>query len=161
MTNTPTTSFADGAELRRRHRAVVEDYLGRTGESRLDRYLLFTEDGSAGLYTADTTEPVVSTGHEKLKAHGEWSLRMFPDWKWFDIRIFETQDPSHIWAECEGEGRILYPGYAPGHYRNHFLHSFEFRDGRISRQREFMNPFNQLRALGIEVPAINRGGIPT
>ena len=32
---------------------------------------------------------------------------------------------------------------------------------RIIRQREFMNPFNQLRALNIEVPTINRGGIPT
>jgi len=161
MTNSQETSFSDQAELRRANRAVVEDYLGRFGENRLDRYLLFTEDGSAGLYTADTGEPIVSAGHEKLKAHGEWSLRMFPDWQWFDIQVFETQDPSYFWAECDGEGQILYPGYEPGTYRNHFLHSFEFRGGRIWRQREFMNPFNQLRALGIEVPTINRGGIPT
>src|SRR5689334_20884249 len=159
MTESWTATGA--AEQRRRNRAVVEDYLGRTGESRLTRYLLFTEDGSAGLYTADTTEPGVSQGHEKLRAHGEWSLKMFPDWVWSDIQIFETQSPDHFWAECDGEGKILYPGYEPGHYRNHFLHSFEFRGGRIVRQREFMNPFNQLRALGIEVPTINRGGIPT
>lgn len=155
------TAFTQDIDLRRAHRAVVEDYLSRQGEDRLTRYLLFTEDGSAGLYTGDTEEPIVSRGHEKLRAHGEWSLRMFPDWVWFDIEIFETQDPNRFWAECDGEGRIRYPSYPPGHYRNHFLHSFELRAGRIVTQREFMNPFNQLRALGIEVPKINRGGIPT
>ena len=155
------TGFTDDTGLRRKHRAVVEDYLSRQGESRLTRYLLFTEDGSAGLYTGDTTAPIVSTGHEKLKAHGEWSLRMFPDWVWFNVEISETQDPNRFWAECDGEGKILYPSYPPGHYRNHFIHSFELRDGRIAVQREFMNPFNQLRALGIDVPVINRGGIPT
>lgn len=153
--------FDKDAELRRRHRAVVEDYLSRTGESRLNRYLLFSEDGSAGLYTADTPEPVVSKGHEKLKAHGEWSLRMFPDWVWYNIEIFETQDPNRFWAECDGRGKILYPTYPPGYYENHFLHSFLLDDGKIVQQREFMNPFNQLRALGIEIPVINRGGIPT
>lgn len=153
--------FTENVELRRRHRAVVEDYLSREGENRLTRYLLFTEDGSAGLYTGDTTEPIVSRGHEKLKAHSEWSLRMFPDWVWYNIEVFETQDPNRFWAECDGEGKILYPTYQPGHYKNHFIHSFDLADGKIVTQREFMNPFNQLRALGIEIPVINRGGIPT
>ena len=149
------------ADQRLRNRAVVADYMSRTGESRLTRYQLFTEDGSAGLYTTDTGAPVVSVGHEKLKAHGEWSLRMFPDWRWTNVEIFETQDPDRFWVECDGEGQILYPAYPPGLYRNHFLHAFLFRDGRIAQQREFMNPFQQLRALGIEVPVIDRGGIPT
>lgn len=153
--------FNDDAELRRRHRAVVEDYLSRKGENRLTRYLLFTEDGSAGLYTADTIEPIVSTGHEKLKAHGEWSLKMFPDWVWFNIEVFETQDPGRFWAECDGAGQIRYPGYPPGHYKNHFIHAFRLTGGLIVEQREFMNPYNQLRALGIGIPVINRGGIPT
>ncbi|MFD5234708.1 PhzA/PhzB family protein [Streptomyces qaidamensis] len=148
-------------DLRARHRAVVADYMSRKGENRLTRYLLFTEDGSAGLWTSDTGEPISSQGHEKLKAHGEWSLRMFPDWEWKNVEIFETQDPNRFWVECDGEGRILYPDYPPGYYRNHFIHSFLLKDGLIKQQREFMNPFQQLRALGIEVPKINRGGIPT
>lgn len=153
--------FDNDVELRRRHRAVVEDYLSRVGETRLTRYLLFTEDGSAGLYTSDTTTPVVSRGRETLKAHGEWSLGMFPDWVWYNIEIFETQDPNRIWAECDGKGKILYPNYPPGYYENHFIHSFQLKDGLIVQQREFMNPFNQMRALGIEIPVIKRGGIPT
>ena|SRR5256714_10483542 len=153
--------FDNDADLRRRNRAVVEDYLSRYGENRLTRYLLFTEDGSAGLYTADTPEPVVSRGHEKLKAHGEWSLKMFPDWVWYNIEISETQDPNRFWAECDGRGKILYPAYPPGYYENHFIHSFLLDNGKIVEQREFMNPFNQLRALGIDIPVIKRGGIPT
>jgi hypothetical protein len=153
--------MTDDAELRRRHRAVVEDYMSRQGEGRLTRYQLFHEDGSGGLYTGDTVEPIVSHGREKLKAHGEWSLKCFPDWVWFNIEVSETQDPNRFWVECDGEGQILFPGYPPGIYRNHFIHSFLLRDGKIVQNREFMNPYNQLRALGIEVPVIKREGIPT
>jgi phenazine biosynthesis protein len=156
-----TEGFATDTDVRGRNRAVVADYMSRKGENRKTRYLLFTEDGSAGLYTTDTGEPVVSQGHEKLRAHGEWSLEMFPDWEWKNVEIFETQDPNRFWVECDGEGQILYPAYPAGHYRNHFLHSFDFEDGRIKVQREFMNPFQPLRALNLEVPAIDRGGIPT
>ncbi|MCX5077791.1 phenazine biosynthesis protein [Streptomyces sp. NBC_00424] len=146
---------------RARHRAVVADYMSRKGENRLTRYQLFAEDGSAGLWTSDTGEPITSQGHKKLKAHGEWSLRMFPDWEWKNVEIFDTQDPNRFWVECDGEGQILYPDYPPGYYKNHFIHSFLLEDGKIKQNREFMNPFQQLRALGIEVPKVNRGGIPT
>ena len=86
---------------------------------------------------------------------------MFPDWERTNVEIFDTQDPNRFWVECDGAGEIRYPAYPPGHYRNHFIHSFLFEDGRIKQQREFMNPFQQLRALGIAVPTIDRGGIPT
>lgn len=147
-------------ELRQANRAVVEDYMSRRGQRRLDRYTLFTEDGAGGLWTNDTGVPIVSRGQEQLKAHGEWSLRCFPDWEWTNVEIFETQDPNRFWVECDGEGAIVFPGYPVGHYRNHFIHTFEFEDGKIKLQREFMNPFEQLRALGIEVPAVRREGIP-
>ncbi|MCS8378178.1 phenazine biosynthesis protein PhzA, partial [Pseudomonas aeruginosa] len=44
---------------------------------------------------------------------------------------------------------------------NHYIHSFELENGRIKRNREFMNPIQKLRALGIAVPQIQRDGIPT
>ncbi|MET9510140.1 PhzA/PhzB family protein [Streptomyces flavidovirens] len=159
--NAQPEGFEADLDLRARHRAVVADYMSRKGENRLTRYLLFAEDGSAGLWTSDTGEPITSQGHERLKAHGEWSLRMFPDWEWKNVEIFETQDPNRFWVECDGEGQILYPDYPPGYYKNHFIHSFLLEDGKIKQNREFMNPFQQLRALGIEVPKVNRGGIPT
>lgn len=161
MSDAPVHGFTDSAELRRKNRAVVADYMSRKGQNRLTRYQLFTEDGSGGLWTTDTLEPIVSRGRDKLKAHGAWSLRVFPDWEWINVEIFETQDPNRFWVECDGTGQILFPGYPPGNYNNHFIHSFLLDDGKIVQNREFMNPFNQLRALGIEVPVIRREGIPT
>lgn len=153
--------FGDDVELRRLNRATVEKYMEFIeGEKRLQRHELFTEDGSAGLWTTDTGEPIVMTGIERLKEHAAWSLQCLPDWVWFNIEIFETQDPNRFWVECDGKGQIIFPGYPIGHYANHFLHYFELENGKIKKNREFMNPCVQLRALGIEVPTIKREGIP-
>jgi phenazine biosynthesis protein len=64
-------------------------------------------------------------------------------------------------VECDGHGRIIFPGYPEGYYENHFLHSFEMDGGYIVRNREFMNVCQQFRALGIAVPEVRREGIPT
>jgi phenazine biosynthesis protein len=163
MTTMPEThtSLADDAQVRRDNRAVVEEYMRARGEQRLTRHLLFTEDGCGGLWTTETGEPIVIRGRDRLGDHAVWSLQCFPDWKWYDVEIFETQDPDVFWVECEGEGKIVFPGYPVGFYRNHFLHSFRFENGRIKQQREFMNPCNQFRALQIPVPEVIRRGIPT
>jgi len=148
-------------DLRRRNRSVVEKYLAARGADRLERHHLFTDDGSGGLWTTETGEPIVIRGKDRLEAHGRWSLRCFPDWAWINVEVFETQDPDRFWVECDGVGKIRFPGYPEGIYRNHFLHYFLFEDGKIKQQREFMNPCQQFRALGIDVPTIKRDGIPT
>jgi hypothetical protein len=148
-------------EVRQHNRAIVETYLATRGEDRLRRHLLFTEDGVGGLWTNDTGQPIVISGRDRLGEHGIWSLQCFPDWAWTNVEIFDTQDPNRFWAECDGEGKIVFPGYPVGHYRNHFLHAFLFENGKIKQQREFMNPIEQYRALGIAVPTIRRAGIPT
>ncbi|MCS0604646.1 phenazine biosynthesis protein [Streptomyces sp. LP11] len=151
----------DRTEERARNRAVVEQYMNTRGEDRLRRHLLFTEDGTGGLWTTESGEPIVIRGRDRLGEHAVWSLKCFPDWVWTNIEIFDTQDPDRFWVECDGEGKILFPGYPDGDYRNHFLHSFLFEDGKIKQQREFMNPCRQFKALGIDVPRIERAGIPT
>ncbi|MCH0840547.1 phenazine biosynthesis protein, partial [Pseudomonas aeruginosa] len=98
-----------------------------------------------GLWTTDTGSPIVIRGKDKLAEHAVWSLKCFPDWEWYNIKVFETDDPNHFWVECDGHGKILFPGYPEGYYENHFLHSFELDDGKIKRNREFMNVFQQLR----------------
>jgi phenazine biosynthesis protein len=148
-------------ELRGRNRAIVAQYMNTRGPDRLTRHLLFTADGTGGLWTTDSGEPIVIRGRDRLAEHGVWSLGCFPDWAWTNVEIFDTQDPDRFWVECDGEGIIRFAGYPDGHYRNHFLHSFRFEAGKIKEQREFMNPCQQFRALGIDVPRIRRVGIPT
>jgi ketosteroid isomerase-like protein len=153
--------FTDEAELRRINRATVETYMASRGQARLERHQLFTEDGVGGLWTTDTGAPIAINGRDRLGEHAVWSLKTFPDWEWYNVRVFETQDPNFFWVECDGRGKIRFADYPEGYYENHFLHSFELENGKIKRQREFMNPFEQLRALGIPVPEIKRAGIPT
>jgi hypothetical protein len=153
--------FDTDTDLRARNRATVEEYMADIeGEKRLTRHELFAEDGSAGLWTTETGEPIVISGMAKLKDHEVWSLKCLPDWRWYNIEVFETQDPNRFWVECDGEGQIIFPGYEVGHYRNHFMHYFRLDNGKIKEEREYMNPILQMRALGIEVPKIKREGIP-
>lgn len=147
--------------IRQRNRKIVDQYMHTRGEARLKRHLLFAQDGIGGLWTTDTGQPIMIRGRDLLAKHAVWSLQCFPDWTWTDIQIFDTQDPNWFWVECRGEGAIVFPGYPQGLYRNHFLHSFRFdEDGLIKEQREFMNPCEQFRALGIEVPLVRRDGLP-
>nr|UPA71906.1 phenazine biosynthesis protein PhzB 2 [Streptomyces sp.] len=162
MTETALSNVStDEAELRRVNRATVEKYMAALGQARLQRHLLFTEDGVGGLWTTDTGAPIAIRGRERLGEHAVWSLKTFPDWEWYNVQIFETQDPNRFWVECDGRGKVRFADYPEGWYENHFLHSFELENGLIKLQREFMNPFEQLRSLGIPVPEIKRAGIPT
>ncbi|WFE26120.1 PhzA/PhzB family protein [Solwaraspora sp. WMMD791] len=151
----------DETSVRAHNRTIVERYMNTRGQDRLRRHLLFAEDGTGGLWTTESGAPIVISGRNRLGEHAVWSLRCFPDWVWTNIEIYDTQDPERFWVECDGEGKILFPGYPEGHYQNHFLHFFRFENGWIKQQREFMNPCQQFRALGIAVPEIVREGIPT
>lgn len=156
----PMTGFANHLELRRINRATVERYMHMKGAERLQRHTLFSEDGCGGNWTTQTGEPLVFQGHESLARLAQWLEQCFPDWEWHNVRIFETDDPNHLWVECDGRGKVLIPGYPQGYCENHYLHSFELDNGRIKRNREFMNPVHKLQALGISVPQIKRDGIP-
>jgi len=148
-------------ETRSHNRRIVQQYMDTSGQDRLRRHELFTEDGCGGLWTTDVGEPIVIRGKERLGEHAVWSLKCFPDWRWSDVKIFDTQDPNIFWVECTGKGLIRFAGYPEGSYANHFIHYFEFADGKIKLQREFMNPVQQFKALGLPVPQIVRVGIPT
>ncbi|WP_159941357.1 MULTISPECIES: PhzA/PhzB family protein [unclassified Nocardiopsis] len=159
--NTPLSPDASESEVREYNRRIVKQYMETRGQDRLKRHLLFAEDGVGGLWTNDTGKPIAIRGRNRLGEHAVWSLKCFPDWVWTNVKIFDTQDPNFFWVECDGEGLIRFEGYPEGRYENHFIHSFLFEGGEIIQQREFMNPFEQLRALGIPVPTIRRAGIPT
>ncbi|TRX76844.1 NAD(P)/FAD-dependent oxidoreductase [Pseudomonas mangiferae] len=150
----------DDEALRQRNYATVERYMHSLGQDRLTRHHLFQPDGICGLWTTETGKPIKIHGHQSMAEHAAWSLKCLPDWKWYNIRIHPGQDPNIFWVECEGRGEIHFPGYPVGDYHNHFIFSFEMKDGLIARAREFMNPTEQMRALRIPVPVIRREGIP-
>ncbi|GAA2346971.1 phenazine biosynthesis protein [Streptomyces kunmingensis] len=158
---TSPSAFTDHHDLRARNRRAVEQYLATSVEERLERYTLYTEDGTAALFYTDIGRPIVVAGREKLRHHGELALEVLPDWQWSDVHLYETQDPTVIWVECEGEGTIRFPGYPEGRYRNHFILGFTLSDGRIAASREYTNPIEHMKALGIGTPHIQRDWIPS
>lgn len=129
------------------------------GPHRTRRHLLFAEEGVGGLWTTETGEPLVIRGRDRLAEHAAWLTKCFPDWRYFNIEVFDTQHPDQFWVECDGEGTMLLEGYPEGHYSNHFLHSFVISGGLITRHREFANPCRLFHALGIDVPTIRRVGL--
>ena len=155
-------SFDDGQERREHNRAMVDKYLhSGHGDALLHRHELFCEDGISGLWTSDSGEPVFAQGRENIAKYDVWSSEHFPDWTWSNITIWTTDDPDRVWAECDGEGNINLPGHDPVFYRNHLIYSFEMRDGLIYREREFMNPIVEMRALGMQTPTIELGDFPS
>ncbi len=114
LDNAIPQGFEDAVELRRKNRETVVKYMNTKGQDRLRRHELFVEDGCGGLWTTDTGSPIVIRGKDKLAEHAVWSLKCFPDWEWYNIKVFETDDPNHFWVECDGHGKILFPGYPGG-----------------------------------------------
>ncbi|MET9294000.1 PhzA/PhzB family protein [Streptomyces sp. NPDC003077] len=150
----------DEAELRRRNRAAVAKYLRSGVRDRRNRYTLYTEEGTASLCYADLGRPVTIRGRDRLRRHDEVALRLLPDWRWYDVEFFDTQNPDLLWVECEGEGRVLWPGRPARHYRNHFVHRFTLENGRIASSHEFANPLDHMRSLIIEPPHVTRDWLP-
>ncbi|RTW42657.1 phenazine biosynthesis protein, partial [Pseudomonas aeruginosa] len=102
LDNAIPQGFEDAVELRRKNRETVVKYMNTKGQDRLRRHELFVEDGCGGLWTTDTGSPIVIRGKDKLAQHAGWSLKCFPDWEWYNIKVFETDDPNHFWVECDG-----------------------------------------------------------
>ncbi|WP_265444751.1 PhzA/PhzB family protein [Flexivirga meconopsidis] len=139
---------------------LIDAYLDVSHEARLNRYQLYDENGSASLWFTDRGKPITVRGRGDLRKHNELSIQVLPDWQWHDVEIHLDDNGRTAWVECTGEGTILFPSYPRGHYRNNFVHRFEFWDGLIVSTREYTNPLEHMRALGIAIPQIRRDWIP-
>lgn len=164
-TNTPNTNEPNAdttaSATRARNEATVRAFLASGhGDALLRRHELFTEDAVSGLWTSDSGSPAFAQGRGNIAVYDVWSSEHFPDWEWFNVRVWTTNDPDWLWAEADGRGTLILPGHDPVHYENHFIYSFEMRDGLIAREREFMNPVVEMKALGLETPTIDLGDFP-
>ena len=144
------------SKRRARNRATVEKYMAAAGSERSERYLLFAEDCIAGLRTTEHGKPVFGRGREQVRGADAWNARYSPDWKFTDIKIYETQDPNFFFVDSGGEGHIEFPAYPRTFYRNHYIHTFRLDDGLITEYWEYMNPCVEMHALGIDVPTIDK-----
>lgn len=96
--------FCQDHELRSKNLETVKKYMAMTG-SRLNRHKLFTDDCTSGLAYSETGGSMYVTGIENVAKMDEWNTRCFPDWKWENVKIYQTQDPNYFWVECDGSGK--------------------------------------------------------
>lgn len=139
-------------EILEQNLAVVKQYMSMKGAERAERWRLFTDDATTGLqYTADGGEMVV-TGIDNIRQGDQFNCKNFPDWGFTNLEYFCSEsDPNHILVECDGAGVSMLLG-RPIQHRDHYIHKFYLRDGKICLYREFMNPCNELLEMGLTLP---------
>ncbi|WP_412071393.1 PhzA/PhzB family protein [Pseudomonas sp. FEN] len=135
------------------------------GPARLRRHELFyRKDGSGRPVDQRHRHANCHSGKDKLAEHAVWSLKCFPDWEWYDIRISETDDPNHFWVRVRRNGRSSFR--LPGRLlRKHIpWPSPRPRSGSVIGSRCGCHTFpiagstssDQTRVLGELVPCANR-----
>jgi len=128
-------SDAQADAVRAKNRATVERFFQLPIGP--ERGALYTDDGIKELVAVDWKWE----GKAALDANTNGNMGMFPEWKWFDVRIDGTTNPNKFWVEADGSGKhAIAPGSTPVPFGAHYVMSFEMRDGKIYRMREFRVP---------------------
>jgi phenazine biosynthesis protein len=143
-------SSLEEKKARESNQITVEKFFQLHGPARAE---LFAEDGVKELPYAFSDGPDFRwEGKANVKANFEANVDFFPDWKWQNLKIYSTQDPNQFWAEADGSGMINIIGHPKSPYRNHYVFSFKMQDGLIKEFREFNNPLEIMKSLGVPLP---------
>jgi ketosteroid isomerase-like protein len=89
--------------------------------------------------------PATLTGGRKLREALEVSLRTFAPYNYRILELHDLADPDRLIAEYSSHSLYL-PRNVP--YTNRYIGVVEFRCGRITRWREYLNPLPIVEALG-------------
>ena len=89
--------------------------------------------------------PTELRGGRRLREALEKSLETFTPYAYRIVELHSLEDPDRLIAEYTSHSRYLTRDVP---YSNRYLGIFEFRDGRISRWREYVNPLVVLETLG-------------
>ena len=159
LDNAIPQGFEDAVELRRKNRETVVKYMNTKGQDRLRRHELSSRTAVA------VYGPPIPARPSSFVAKTSWPsgvvAEMLPGLGVVQHQGLRDRRSQPLLGRVRRPRQDPLPRVSRGYYENHFLHSFELDDGKIKRNREFMNVFQQLRALSIPVPQIKREGIPT
>jgi hypothetical protein len=95
----------------------------------------------ARLYANDGVKQLAALGIQwqgldgQLKNNAQ-NVGRYPGWKWSDVVIWNTDDPTVFWVEASG---ATAPSAKP-EYANHYVMQFVVRGGKIALFREFGTP---------------------
>ena len=124
---TATAAVAQEAERRANRAAVGRFFELPIGDERLE------------LYAADAVKELVTMG---LRWAGKAALKgntdQFPEWRWSNVEVWETEDPGNFWVECDGAGaKVFAAGADPRPIGSHYIFNIRASGGKITLLREF------------------------
>jgi phenazine biosynthesis protein len=136
--------------IRSKNQATVERFFELHG---VERLILFAEDAVKKVAFSESDEPTQWVGMAQLRDHFVGNSIGFPDWKYYNVRVYSTQDPNKFFVEADGSGTLILPGdVAPAVYSNHYVDIFVLEHGKIKLYIEHFNPLNTMKALGVPIP---------
>jgi hypothetical protein len=91
-------------------------------------------------------------GLENQKQMELMNATSFPDWKFYNNIIFETEDPAVIVAEGDGSGMSYMNKEHPVTHADHYFHVFRLVNGKIKNYTEVRNETHEQRELGNPTP---------
>src|SRR5688572_8077522 len=89
--------------------------------------------------------PTELQGRRRLREALETSFQSFMPYAYRIVELHSLEDPDRLIAEYTSHSRYL-PRDVP--YSNRYVGIFDFKDGRITRWREYVNPLVVLETLG-------------
>jgi ketosteroid isomerase-like protein len=89
--------------------------------------------------------PTSMTGARRLRNALEVSWVKFAPYRYQILELYDLAEPDRLIAEYTSHSTYLVTN-AP--YENRYVSIVEFRNGRISRWREYVNPLVTLKVLG-------------
>lgn len=125
-----TTPAASAGQDQARNRQTVERF-----------FALPIGPERAGLFAPDGVKQIPAMGVQWAGAEAQLrnnaqNQGRYPGWRWYDVVVWNTEDPTVFWVEARGETA---PGMEPA-YANHYVGQFIVRDGMIVLFREFATP---------------------
>lgn len=128
-----------------------ESYPASIGDASQDReqnckvvsrfFALPIGDKRAGLYASDGIKQIPAmgiqwAGLDAQHKNNDQNIELFPGWKWRDVQVWDTQDPSVFWVEADGSTA---PG-AEMPSSGHYIVQVVVKDQKIVLLREFKVP---------------------
>ena len=123
-------------------------------------YLLYTDDVVTGVaYDFSLTKDAMrNSDMDFQKMLDASNAESYPDWRWTNIKVFQSDDPNVFVIECDGSGTYVENGEALRTHADHYLHKFTLVDGKIAEYIEFNNPVQELTEMGYSVSPAGGGG---
>jgi hypothetical protein len=89
--------------------------------------------------------PTRLEGREAIRRHVEGMDRIFRDFRFLDLEMMATEDPSRFVATLRSDSTVI---STERRYANEYVALFHLREGLVYRYREYFNPLVVLDAFG-------------